>query len=79
MWLSAKTKLYTKWHGKWMMFPNGNVYVLFDCLGRTTTKKWAEFDEDGFGEDYLARKIRVQVGRKWHFDPATMKYFEEPV
>ena len=41
--------------------------------------KWAEFDEDGLGEDYLARRIRVQLTRKWHFDPATMTYFDEPV
>ena len=78
MWLSAKTNLYTKWHGTWLMFANGDVHAGFDYLGKTN-HKWAEFDEDGLGEDYLARRIRVQLSRKWHFDQATMTYFDEPV
>ena len=38
------------------MFADGGVYANF---------------EDGLGEDYQARTIRVEFKRKWHFDPAT--------
>ena len=63
MWLSTKTGLYTRWHGRWSMFADGGVYANF---------------EDGLGEDYQARTIRVEFGRKWHFDAATMTFFYEP-
>ena len=78
MWLSTKTGLYTRWHGRWSMFADGGVYANFDYLGKTNSK-WAEFDGDGFGEDYQGRTIRVELGRKWHFDPATMTFFDEPL
>ena len=77
MWLSQKTRLYTRWHGRWTLFADGGVYANFDYLGKTNSK-WAEFDGDGIGEDYQGRTIRVELGRKWQFDRGTMSYFDEP-
>ena len=78
MWLSMKTNLYTKWHGKWFITPDGGVLAQFDYGGKTN-RKWTEFDEGGTGEDYRGRTIRVQFTRLWQFDPATSTYLDELV
>ena len=76
---STKTNLCTEWHGNWFINDYGCVFAQLDFGCKTNSQlKWTEFEEDGLGEDYLGRTIRALLKGKWHFDPATRTYVNEP-